>query len=96
MTSHPPVTPNDLRRDPELAILDALDQTRKLAVYALVAIYPELIDSERPFWRHEDSVLGDAASHLIACSEELELAVCGYRTAILRAREAEANEDLPF
>ncbi len=96
MTSHPPVTPNDLRREPELAILDALDHTLRLAVYALVAIYPELSDSERPFWRRQDSATGHAASHLIACSNELELAVCRYRTAIRRAREAEANEDFPF
>ncbi len=96
MTSHPPVTPNDLIRDPELAILAALDHMLELAVYALVAIYPELTDSERPSWRRDDSAAGLAASHLIACSQELECAVCGYRTAILRARESEANEDLPF
>ncbi len=96
MTSQPPITPNDLRRDPELAILDTLDHTLKLAVYALVAIYPELTDSERPFWRREVSATGHAARYLIACSEELELAICGYRTAILWVREAEANEDLPF
>ncbi len=96
MTSHPPVTPNDLRRDPVLAILAALDHTLKLAVYALVAVYPELTDSERPFWLLEGSATGHAASQLLACGEELELAIRGYRTAIIRAREAEANEDLPF
>jgi hypothetical protein len=96
LTSHPPVTPNDLRGDPELAILAALDHTLKLAVYALVAVYPELTDSERPFWLLEGSATGHAASQLLACGEELELAIRGYRTAILRAREAEANEDLPF
>ena len=96
MTSHPPVTPNDLRGDPELAILAALDHTLKLAVYALVAVYPELTDPERPFCLREGAATGDAASQLLACGEELELAIRGYRTAILRAREAEANEDLPF
>jgi hypothetical protein len=96
LTTLPPITPNNLRSDPELAILDALDHMLELAVYALVAIYPELTDSERPSWRRDDSAAGRAASHLIACSQELECAVCGYRTAILRARESEANQDLPF
>jgi hypothetical protein len=48
-----PVTPSDLRSDPELAILDELDHTLELAVY-------------------------------------------GYRAAILRVKEVKANEDLPF
>lgn len=96
MTSHLPVTPNDLRCDPELAILDALDHTLELTIYALVAIYPELTDSERPAWRRDDDAPGRAASHLIACSQELEHAISSYRTAILRTKEVEANEDLPF
>jgi hypothetical protein len=96
LTSHPTVTPNDLRRDPELAIFDVLDHTLKLTVYALVAIHPELTDPERPFWLHEDSGTGRAAKLVVGCSEELIKAVCDYRTAILRAREAEINEALPF
>ncbi len=99
MTSHPsnsPVTPNDLRSDPELAILDALDHTLGLAVYALVAIYPELTDSEIPAWRQDPSTTGLAARHLIASTQELQSAVGDYRDAIQRARKAEANEQLPF
>ncbi len=96
MTSQPSVTPNDLRSDPELAILDALHYTLGLAVYALVAIYPELTDSEKPSWQRDDSMAGDAAAHLIACGQQLEWAVSGYREAILRAKEAETDEDLPF
>ncbi len=96
MTSHPPVTANDLRSDPELAILYALGHTIELAIYALVASYPLLTDSERPDWRPEDSAAGRAARHIIASSQELECAILGYRTAILSARHAEANQDLPF
>jgi hypothetical protein len=97
LTSHQPrVTPNDLRLDPELAILDALDHTLELVVYVLVAIYPELTDSQIPLWQRDDSAPGRAASHLIACSQELEQAVCDYRTAIVRARESETNGNLPF
>jgi hypothetical protein len=77
-------------------LLYRLDHTLKLAVYALVAIYPELTDAEQPFWRRDGSATGDVASHLLACSEKLERAICGYRTAILGAREAKTNEDLPF
>ena len=96
MTSHPPVTPNELRTDPELAILDALGHTLELAVYALVAIYPELTDSERPYWHSEDSAAGKEAAHLIACGERLETAICRYRTTILDAREEQVNQNLPF
>ncbi len=96
MTSHLPPTPDDLRRDPELAIFDVLDHTLKLAVYALVAIYPQLTDPERPFWLHEDSGTGRAAKLVVGCSEELIKVVCDYRTAILRDREEEINEALPF
>ena len=96
MTSHPPVTPNELRTDPELAILDALGHTLELAVYALVAIYPELTDSDRPSWRRENSAAGDAAARLIAGGQNLERAIFRYRTAILEAREAKVNQDLPF
>jgi hypothetical protein len=96
LTSRPSVTPNDLRSDPELAILDALDHTLRLAVYALVASYPEITESEIPVWRRDDSTAGRAAGHLIACSQKLESALGDYRDAILRAREAKVNEELPF
>ena len=91
-----PITPNDLRSDPELAILDALNHTLGLAVYALVATYPELTDSEIPAWMQDDSTAGPAARHLIACSQELQSALGDYRNAILRLQEAEENEELPF
>ena len=96
MTKKAIVTPDDLRSDPELAILDVLDHTIGLAVYALVAIYPELTDSEIPAWRQDHSTTGLAARHLIACTQELESALGDYRDAILRDREAEENEELPF
>ncbi len=96
MTSHPPPTPDALRRDPELAILAALDHTLQLAVYALVAIYPDLTDSERPLWRCEDAEIDRAANHLVACTEPLRHAIDEFRTALTRARETEASEEFPF
>jgi len=96
VTSHPPPTPDDLRCDPELAILAALDHTLKLAVYALVAIYPELTDPERPFWLREDSSVDRAAHHIVDRSEELKLAIFEYQDAIRRTQEAQANEEFPF
>ncbi len=96
MTPHPPPTPDALRRDPELAILAALDHTLQLAVYALVAIYPDLTDSDRPLWRREDTAIDRAANHLVAATEPLTHAISEFRTVILRAREAEANEEFPF
>ncbi len=96
MTSQPPLTPDHLRRDPELAILAALDHTMGLAVYALVAIYPDLTDSDRPLWRRQDAEIDRAANHLVACTEPLRHAINEFRTAILRARKAEANEEFPF
>ena len=95
-TKQPIVTPNDLRSDPELAILGALDHTLGLAVYARVAIYPKLTDSEIHAWRQDHFTTGPAARHLIACAQELESAVSHYRDAILCDREAEENEELPF
>ncbi len=91
MISQPPLTPDHLRRDPELAILAALDHTLQLAVYALVAIYPD-----RPVWRREDTAIDRAANHLVAATEPLTHAISEFRTVILRAREAEANEEFPF
>ena len=96
MISQPPPTPDDLRRDPELAILAALDHTLELAVYALVAIYPDLTDSDRPVWRREDAAIDHAANHLVACTEPLRHAIGEFQTAIRRARQAEANEEFPF
>ncbi len=90
------MTPDELRSDPELAILDALDYTLGLAIYALVAIYPELTDAEIPPWRRVDTKAGHAASHLIDCSEEVHRAVGRYRAAVLQARKADENQDLPF
>ena len=96
MTSQPTLTPDHLRRDPELAILAALDHTLKLAVYALVAIYPDLTDSERPLWRREVTEIDHAANHLVVCTEPLRHAIGEFQTAIRQAREAEANEEFPF
>ena len=96
MTKKAIVTPDDLRSDPELAIFDVLDHTIGLAVYALVAIYPELTDSEIPAWRQDHSTASLAARHLIACTQGLRVALGNYRDAILRDREAEVNEELPF
>jgi hypothetical protein len=96
LTLHPTPTPTDLRLDPELAILAALDHALELAVYALVAIHPELTDSEGPFWRREDSAIGHAANHIVDRSETLKQAIFEYQTAILNAREEEANDALPF
>jgi hypothetical protein len=93
-TSSP--TPTDLRHDPELAIVAALDHTLRLAVAALVAIYPELSDSQRPLWRVEASASGEAASALVARSEALGQAISAYRAALLRARETELTDELPF
>ena len=89
-------TPTDLRHDPELAILDALDHTLHLAVAALVAIHPELTDAEQPLWRVEASASGDAANTLVVRSEALAQAISEYRAALLRAREAEPIDALPF
>ena len=96
MISQPPPTPDDLRRDPELAILAALDHTLELAVYALVAIYPDLTDSDRPLWHRQDAEIDHAANHLVACTEPLRHAIGEFQTAIRRARQAEANEEFPF
>jgi len=93
-----PTTPSPtlLRDDPELAILAALDHTLRLAIDALVAIYPELTDPEPPPWRCETTPEGLAADHLIARGHALQQAIAAYRAVLLDAREAQLHRELPF
>jgi hypothetical protein len=43
-------SPLQIEEHPELAILAAIELCLDLAVGALVALYPELADPERPYW----------------------------------------------
>jgi len=96
LRAHPSPTPQDLLDAPELAILAALDHTLDLAVYALVSIYPELTDPERPLWRRDASAAGHAAGIVIARTTGLKRAISEYRTALALPRETEPTEDIPF
>jgi len=91
-------TPADLALAPELAILAALDDILDLAVYALVSVYPELADPERPYWLRESTPAAHAAELLVARTSGLKLALTEYRKAVALRREDETPHDLdvPF
>lgn len=95
MTSVLIPTPPDLDRDPELAVLAALDASLKAAVFALISAHPPLRDS--------DCQLGDdtpdsywIASVFVTIAGQLGDIIDAYRRAIDRKRNAVADGDFPF
>ena len=88
MPSHPPwPTPPDLALSPELAILTLLDVTLDLAVYALLARYPELADPERPYWIDTPSAARDRAVTITTRAHSLRDAIARYRRILPPAED---------
>jgi len=61
-------TPAELDRDPELALLAALDDTLELALRALLAVHPQLGDPDAPPWAREPDATRAAADHILAAA----------------------------
>jgi len=89
-------TPPDLVLDPELAVLSVLDHALDIAVAALLAEHPSLVDDFRTPTQHGPLVA--LASTLCRRASALRDTLSAYDHA---AREAaasrsEPDEDLPF
>lgn len=85
-------TPPQLERDPELAILAVLHTTLQVAVYALVAAYPQLatdypLPSDRDF---------HVASKILSLAYQLRRAISEYRRALDDAHATPTDDDATF
>jgi hypothetical protein len=89
-------TPAQLDRDPELAILAALDDTLDLALRALVAVHPQLGDPDGPLWVREPDATRAAADRILTAARRLDRALDAYRRAVALRREAGTDLDPSF
>jgi hypothetical protein len=85
MRPHPWPTPPDLAESPELAVLALLDATLDLAVSALLALYPELADPERPYWIDGPSAARNRAQTIATRAHALRDAIAAYRRTLAPA-----------
>ena len=88
-------TPNDLDRDPELAVLAALDAALQAAVFALISVHPHLRGGDEPQPRHDPPDTYWIASVFLISARQLGDALDAYRNAIDKQRSI-TNDDLPF
>jgi hypothetical protein len=81
----------DLYASPELGVLAVLESAVDVALLALVAAYPEdEPDAENvPLERR-------AARNLVSAAGDLATALHRYRLALVRARERDCDDLLPF
>ena len=93
---HPPkLEPAEIRRAPELAILEAVDASLDSMVAALVAAHPALLHPE-PFERASDDApappsLLYAADAIVSMTSALRAAIDRYHCAV-SFESAEGNE----
>jgi hypothetical protein len=90
MRSAPWPTAPELAEHPELAVLALLDAALDLTVSALLALYPELADPERPYWIDAPCAARDRAATLASRAHSLREALAGYRRIL-----PPATDDLP-
>lgn len=96
MSVRRPPTPQELADVPELAILAALDATLALALRALVAAHPQLVDPECPHWARDVSAERDAAERILTASVPLSTAIEEYGRAAAARRDHDDDPDTPF
>jgi len=76
--------PEDLCRDPVLAILAALDAMITLTIHALIAAHPYAQDDERPYWVEPPLSASDCiASDVVTSARGLSEILDAYRDAIV-------------
>jgi len=93
--------PDDLERDPVLAILAALDATIVIAIRALIAAHPYVNDDERPYWvKPELSPSDRVAPDIVMIARRLLDALESYRNAIVLKHRPSPDDspqdDFPF
>ena len=96
MSVRRPPTPQELVDAPELAILAALDDTLVLALRALVAAHPQLVDPECPHWARDGSAERHAADRILTASATLSTAIEEYCRAAAARRDHDDDPDTPF
>ena len=92
-------TPQQIARDPELAILHALELHCELTQRTLVATQPELEGQEIPYWARQHANGEDAARGILDISIKLQAAIEAYFRALQNQHQAEISnfdDDLPF
>ncbi len=88
--------PEDLCRDPVLAILAALDATLTIAIRALIAAHPYANDDERPYWAKPELSPSDrVAPDIVMIARRLQDALESYRNAIVIELRADRRGDPP-
>jgi hypothetical protein len=82
----PAISISHLAASPELAVLAALLAVLDIVVSALLAVHPELVDHERPYW-----IKTPDAVRLAACvlrnANGLRRAINRYRLAVMPSPE---------
>jgi len=96
MSVRQPPTPQQLVDAPELAILAALDDILTLALRALVAAHPQLIDPECPYWARDGSAERDAAERILTASSLLSTSIEQYCRVAAARRDHDDDPDTPF
>jgi hypothetical protein len=96
-------SPEDLCRDPELAILALLDAAIALSLSALVATHPIIVDHERPYWIEPKPLHSDHfAQTLVHIADQLRYAIAKYRLAINAEHRSHSDnsnhpdDEIPF
>jgi len=96
------LTPEEVSRSPELAVLAILDTTLHVVTCTVLAVHPDLFrdDDERPYWipPPPDSAETRSAEALLDCADRLRAAIRAYRRAGAHALRVSLPEDddLPF
>ncbi len=91
-------TPDELADNPEIALLQALDEILDLVPRVLLAALPELADPDAPFWAREASKTTRYANHIVVNAHRLQKHIRAYRRAITLAweQQLEVDPEPPF
>jgi len=93
MTARPPSWPSvpDLRADPELAILAALDALLILATRSLAALHPSVSEPDQPYWQQTPT--DRVAPDVVLIANQLLAALESYRNAFVIERRPSPSDD---
>jgi hypothetical protein len=88
-------TPPKLDRDPELAVIAALEATLKASVFAIISAHPPLRDADA---RVDDNTPDSywVASVFVTLADQLANAIDAYRHALDHEHRAALNDQIPF
>lgn len=87
-------TPPELDRNPELAVLAALETTALAARFAVIAVHPSMRDPGHLY--APTPATQRPADAIVHGAEQLARAIAEYRSAIRRDLALEREQLLPF